>query len=413
MWSRLVAVALFVVVAVVVVAGCGETTSRLGGDAPAIGGLPDVAPMGWNSWNTFGCGVTEADVHAQADALVSTGLRDAGYRYVVIDDCWSATTRDGQGRLVADPVTFPSGMAAMGRYLHQRGLKFGIYAGAATQTCAQLLGNRAGSTGSEGHEQIDAHTFADWGVDYLKYDWCATDADHDRQLTAFTAMRDALRSVSRPIVYNINPNSGITDGAVPGATYDWGGVATMTRLSNNVIASWQTGAGPAGQQGIVDEIDAAAPLTDRVQPGAFLDPDALVVGAGNLTPAMGRTQMAMWAMLAAPLIASCDLTTMSPDTLRTLRSAAVIALDQDADVRAGRPVDDNPEIWQRGLRHGVAVSLTNRDSHPRTMAVRLSDLDLPESTTFTDAWSGRAVPTTDGWVSVLVAAHDTVLLTAG
>ena len=123
--------------------------------------------------------------------------------------------------------------------------------------------------------------------------------------------------------------------------------------------------------------------------------------------------MAMWAMLAAPLIASCDLTTMSPDTLRTLRSAAVIALDQDADVRAGRPVDDNPEIWQRGLRHGVAVSLTNRDSHPRTMAVRLSDLDLPESTTFTDAWSGRAVPTTDGWVSVLVAAHDTVLLTAG
>lgn len=394
------------------VAGCGDEPGRLGGDPPAISGLPTTPPMGWNSWNTFGCGVTEADVRAQADALVSTGLRDAGYRYVVIDDCWSATARDAQGRLVADPDRFPSGMAAMGTYLHGRGLKFGVYSGASEQTCTQLLGNRAGSTGSLGHEQTDAQTFAGWGVDYLKYDWCSTDADHDKQVKAFTAMRDALRSTNRPIVYNINPNSGLTGGVVPGAQYDWGGVATMTRLSNNVVGAWQTSAGPAGQQGIVDEIDAAVPLTGRVGQGAFLDPDALVVGSSGLTPAMGRTQMAMWSMLAAPLIASNDLTTMSPDTLSTLRNAAVIAVDQDKVVGAGSPVNDDPEIWKRAVDGGAVVSLTNRQNHPRAMSVRLSTLGLPAGEHLVNLWTGQQVPVRDGWVSVLVAARDTMLLSA-
>nr|EMP11860.2 alpha-galactosidase [Gordonia sp. NB41Y] len=399
----------------VALAGCApavDDPTRLGGEDAAIGGLPATPPMGWNSWNTFGCGITEQIVRAQADALVSSGLRDAGYTYVVVDDCWMAPTRAADGRLQADPVRFPSGMAALADYVHARGLGFGIYAGARGQTCAQFTGAYPGATGSGGLEQVDARTFAGWGVDFLKYDWCSSDTSHDTQVSAFTTMRDALRVTGRPIVYSINPNSGVA-GSVPGAEFDWGGIATMTRATNDITATWSTDSGPSGYQGVTDIVDAVAPLGSRVGPGAFVDPDMLVVGVGDtLTPADERTQMSMWAMLAAPLMAGNDLTTMSARTRAVLADAGVIGIDQDPRVQAGAPVGDDPEIFSRALGDkGLVVSLTNRADHPRTMSVALADLGLTGDTVVgVDAWTGVRHQASGGRLSVEVGVHDTALL---
>ncbi len=395
-------------------AGCmPDPPGRIGGAGVAIAGLPSTPPLGWNSWNTFGCDITEELIRSQADALVESGLRDSGYRYVVVDDCWGADHRAADGSLQADPQRFPSGMAALGRYLHDRGLGFGLYSGASAQTCTQYQGTYPGSTGSFGHETQDAATFADWQVDYLKYDWCSSDSDHDDQVAAFTAMRDALRATGRPIVYSINPNSGVS-GSVPGAEFDWGGVATMTRATNDITPAWSTDSGPSGFQGIVDIVDAIAPLGARVAPGSFLDPDMMVVGIGDdLTAAMDRTQMSMWAMMAAPLIAGNDLTQMSVQTLATLTNPAILALDQDERVSAGRPVDDDPEIWSRAVGDkGLVVSLTNRSDHPRTLSVSLASLGLVGDDTVVgvDAWTGNEYRAAHGELSVPVGVADTVVL---
>ncbi|WP_373691976.1 glycoside hydrolase family 27 protein [Gordonia mangrovi] len=392
-----------------------DPEGRIGGDGVAIDGLPATPPMGWNSWNTFGCNITEQIVREQADALVLTGLRDAGYRYVVVDDCWAAPERADDGSLQADPGRFPSGMAALGRYLHDRGLKFGLYAAADEKTCTQFLGTYPGATGSRGHEDADAQTFADWQVDYLKYDWCSSNSDHDAQVSAFTAMRDAIRDTGRPMVYSINPNSGVAD-SVPGAEFDWGGVATMTRVTNDITPVWSTNADDSGAQGVIDIVDAVAPLASRVEPSAFNDPDMLVVGVdGNpgLTLAQQRTQMSMWAMMAAPLIAGNDLTRMSTQTLDLLRNRAVIAIDQDGRVSAGAPVDDDPEVWARAVGDkGLVVSLTNRSDHPRAISVSLGSLGLVGDDTVgaVDAWTGRRYQAADGQLTVDVAVNDTVLL---
>ncbi|MFT4126732.1 MAG: glycoside hydrolase family 27 protein [Gordonia sp. (in: high G+C Gram-positive bacteria)] len=393
------------------VTGCSVTDSgsRIGGAGPAIPGLPATPPMGWNSWNTFGCGITEQIVRAQADALVASGLRDRGYTYVVVDDCWMAPHRDDAGRLRADPVRFPSGMAALADYVHARGLRFGLYGGATDQTCAQFVGTYPGAAGSGGHERTDATTFASWGVDFLKYDWCSLSNSHGQQVAAFTAMRDALRATGRPIVYSINPNSGVA-GSVPGMVDDWGGVATMTRATNDITPAFTTDDGVFAYQGITNIADTVAPLTGRVGRGAFVDPDMLVVGVGAVSPAMARTQMSLWAMMAAPLIAGNDLTTMSAQTRAILGAPAVLAIDQDRSVRAGAPVDGNPAIWSRRTAPGVVVSLTNRTTTPQTLSVAVDDVGAADATAAVDAWTGTRHPITDGRLTVTVAAHDTALL---
>lgn len=408
-----VVAAVVAVIAVLAAVACApQQEGRIGGDGPAIPGLAEVPPMGWNSWNTFGCRITEQIIRAQADALVSSGLRDAGYKYVIVDDCWAAPQRDSSGRLQADPVRFPSGMAALGDYLHQRGLLFGIYSGARDKTCTQFQGTYPGATGSGGHEAIDAQTFAGWGVDYLKYDWCSSDSSHDDQVSSFTAMRNALRDTDRRIVFAINPNSGVA-GSVPGAEFDWGGTATTTRVTNDVTPAWSTANGSSGYQGIVNIVDAAGPLTARVKPGSFIDPDMLVVGSSGLTPAQQRTQISMWSMMAAPLIAGNDLTNMSQQTLDTLRNTAIIAIDQDSRVVAGAMVDDDPEVWSRAIgEKGLVISLTNRADHARTLSVSLGSIGLvgDASVTGVDAWTGRSFTAQHGELSVPVGVHDTVVL---
>lgn len=397
-------------VAAIVLSGCSDAADDepIGGSGVAIPAAAAMPPMGWNSWNSFGCNIDEQKIEDQADAMVSSGMAAAGYRYVVIDDCWYSPDRDTDGSLVADPARFPSGIKALADRLHDQGLQLGIYSGASDLMCAQLAGAYPGRTGSEGHEEQDAATFASWGVDFVKYDWCSNDPDLDRQIRDFTAMRDAIRDTGRPMVYSINPNSGV-GARLPGAEHDWGGVATMTRVTNDITAAWTTGQGPDGYQGVRDIIDAAGEVTDRVSAGRWIDPDMLEIGVGDaLTPAQQRSHLAMWAMMAAPLIAGNDLTRMSPPTARLLTTPGVIAIDQDPLGTAGSPTELDRDIWTRQLSGGaLAVALFNPGDIAREMTVTPADLGIEG--TVTDAWTGapiRSAPT----ITMTVAPGDTAML---
>ncbi|TWS24752.1 glycoside hydrolase family 27 protein [Tsukamurella sputi] len=276
-----------------------------------------VAPtLGWDSWNVYGCGVTEDDVERQANGLVTSGLAAAGYRTVVVDDCWSAPDRGADGRLRANPSTFPSGMAALGAYLHARGLRFGLYASPGDRTCAQRSGAYPGRTGSAGTEDLDARTFAAWGVDYLKYDWCGSGTSRSAQVGAFRVMRDALARTGRTITYAINPNSGVA-GTVPGATGNWAGIADAVRVTNDVVPTWRTGAGPEGDQGIGDVLADVPPA-----PGTVRDLDMLVVGLPGVSDAQARTQILEWSRLGSPLILGCDVSALTPEVRALLTDAA-------------------------------------------------------------------------------------------
>ncbi|WP_298811259.1 glycoside hydrolase family 27 protein [uncultured Gordonia sp.] len=404
-------------VAVFAVGCTADPEDRIGGQRPAIDGVAKPPPMGWDSGPSLGCKVTEQSIHQQADALVSSGLREAGYRYVIVGDCWSAPERAADGALRPDPVRFPSGMAALGEYLHDRGLWFGLSSTAGTRTCAQHSGRSPGSTGSLGREARDAATFADWGVDYLSYDWCSGQSDREEQIAAFTAMRDALREVGKPIVYAINPNRGL-DATRPGSDAYWGGVATVTRVTGPTVPAWSSAGRDRKVQGVIEVIDALAPLAGRVRPGTYNDPGLLQVGiadgAGDLTESEQRTQFSMWAMMAAPLIIGVDLTTMPPSAVRTLTNGQIVRIDQDKRVSAGARVANNPEIWSRAVGDkGLVVSLTNRGKAPRKLSVALSDLGLVGDATVggVDAWTGERYRAVDGKLTVTVAAHDTAVLT--
>jgi alpha-galactosidase len=355
-----------------------------GSRSPALTGavLTRTPPMGIDNWNATGCSAafTEAYVHAEAEALLRTGLAAAGYRYVNLDDCWAAPQRDPAGRLVADPVRFPSGIAALADYVHQRGLLLGIYTSAGTRTCAS-----PGFPGALGHEQQDAATFAAWRVDYLKYDNCNPDGVDAR--TRYTAMAQALRSTGRPIVY---------------AICDWGdsrpwqwapGTAALWRITDDVTDTWG-GVAPILRTAVVLAGAAAGP--------GWNDPDLLETGNPGLRPDEQRTQFGVWAMLSAPLLISTDLAAATPDTLALLANRDVIALDQDPLAAPARLLRDDGAVLvlRRALADGGAalavVNLGDQQAHVT---------GLP-ATTARDLWTGRDV---DGR-SVTLAPHATALL---
>jgi alpha-galactosidase len=379
--------------------------------------------MGWNSWDSYGCTVNARIVEQAADTLVASGMRDAGYRYVVVDDCWFTPERTSSGALQADPARFPQGLRAVADYVHARGLKFGIYESPNARTCAQIGGTYPGSTGSAGHEALDARTFASWGVDYLKYDWCSTDANLDRQVAAFTRMRDALRATGRPIVYSINPNSDVL-GAPPGAVFDWSGIGTLWRATNDAYPGWALGQGLAGDQGIREIIDTAPWWTARSGPGHWADPDMLAIGVPGvlgtaypgLTPAEERTQFGMWALLSAPLIAGNALPYMNAGTWWLLTDRDVIAVDQDSLAAPATVVPGTDEkVWRRTLSDGsVAVALWNSGNTTTRITARLADLGLPTASAYLarNLWTG-AQTTVRNALDSQVPAHDTVLLRIG
>lgn len=389
------------------------------GVAPATFG-PRIAaalrpPMGWDSWNTFGCDIDEAKILAAARMLVSSGMRSAGYAYVIVDDCWQAPDRAPDGTLVADPVRFPRGMAALAAQIHDLGLKFGIYQSPRAKTCAEYVGTLPGATGAATHEEQDARVFAAWGVDYLKYDWCSPEGSVAEQASAFAAMDQALRATGRPVVYSINPNS---LHASTGPLYDWGQVADMWRTTQDITGSWHTGCPAAcstgGALGVIDILDVQAGLWRAAGPGHWNDPDMLEVGVhGTFTVTENRAHLAMWAMMAAPLIAGNDLTAMPPEVRGVLTDPDVIALDQDPVGRQARRVRGNgrTEIWTRPLADGsVAVALLNRSATTAVISTSAVEVQAPPAEEYAvfDLWSKTAT-TTPGVLVASVPPHGVAL----
>jgi alpha-galactosidase len=360
-----------------------------------------LPPMGWNSWNS-GIPLTEQTVTQTIDAMVSSGLRDAGYRYVNLDAGWAASTRDRDGKLEADPGRFPHGISALAGYAHDRGMRLGIYHSPFNQGCGQDP-----RIGGAGHERTDAQTFAEWGVDYLKYDWCRPEATHDAQVRYFVAMRDALRHTGRRIFYSVNPNS--SDDATAGARYDWSKIADMTRNSVDVVPAWgDDELWSRGLAGVVQGAGVSIPLARRSSPAHINDPDMMVIGIRwedfarthptmalgpaqpDLTDAELRAHFSLWAMLAAPMLAGNDVRAMTPQTLSILTNRDVIAVDQDPLVAQGHPLESDPRVWVKPLADGAAaVALTNAGATAGAVATTAAALGLPRSDCYRvrDLWA--------------------------
>ncbi|MFG3299615.1 glycoside hydrolase family 27 protein [Micromonospora chersina] len=372
-------------------------------------GVARTPPMGWNSWNSFGCNINETLIRQSADAIVASGMRDAGYQYVVVDDCWFNPNRDAAGNLQGDPGRFPSGMKALGDYLHGKGLKFGLYQVPVDRTCAQYFGSYPGATGSQGHEAQDARQFAAWGVDFLKYDWCSPNGTIDQQVATFARMRDALAATGRPIVYSINPNS---IHAKTGPQRNWGDVANMWRTTEDITNAWDTGQTNGYPMGIQNIINITVPLAGYARPGAFNDPDMMEVGRGGMTDTEMRSHFAMWAVLAAPLIAGNDVRSQSAATQSILTNRNLIAINQDGLGLQGTQVsfDGTWRVLAKPLANGdVAVALFNQGSATTTISTTAAAVGKTgTSFTLLDAWT-NATSTTGGAISASVPAHGTVV----
>ncbi|MBF4461762.1 MULTISPECIES: ricin-type beta-trefoil lectin domain protein [unclassified Rathayibacter] len=403
-WAMLTAV---VLAAAALLSVTPPAPSEAATNSPAL-----TPPLGWNSWNTFYCGIDEAKIRGAADAMVSSGMKDAGYEYVVVDDCWQSPNRAADGSLQADPVRFPSGMKALGDYIHSKGLKFGIYQAPRDKTCAQLFGATPGATGARGHEVQDANTFASWGVDFLKYDWCSQEGTLQEQIDAFTLMRDALRGTGRPIVYSINPNS-----AQPnrGAEYYWGDIADMWRTTEDITATWSSGCTADCFMGVTEILDVQAGLTAWNGPGHWNDPDMLEVGKNNvLSPTENRAHFGMWALMGSPLIAGNDITTMSADTRTILTNKRIIAVNQDPNGKqAARVRDDGDvEVWAKPMSDGsVTVGLLNRGGSSTAIRTTAAEIGLTTTTGYSveDLYTGGTSNST-GSIAASVPRHGLALL---
>ncbi|MEW2380038.1 ricin-type beta-trefoil lectin domain protein [Micromonospora sp. NPDC047812] len=372
-------------------------------------GVARTPPMGWNTWNTFGCSINETLIRQMADSIVTNGLRDLGYKYVVVDDCWFNPNRDAQGNLQAHPERFPSGMKALGDYLHARGLLFGLYQAPLEQTCAQYFDAFPGSTGSLGHEYQDARQFAAWGVDYLKYDWCSPTGTMNDQVARFGIMRDALAATGRPIVYSINPNS-IHEKTGP--QRNWSDVANLWRTTEDITNAWNTGQTNGYPMGIQNIVDVNVPLAGYAAPGGFNDPDMLEVGNGGMTDTEMRSHFALWSIMAAPLMMGNDLRSANAATLAILKNQNLVAINQDPLGRQAVQVsnDGTRRILAKRLADGdVAVALFNQGSSTTTIATTAAAIGKTGSSfTLRDAWT-NTTSTTTGSISASVPAHGTVV----
>ncbi len=361
--------------------------------------LAATPPMGWNSWNHFAGKIDDAGVRAQADAMVASGMRDAGYTYVNIDDTWQGA-RDAKGE-VHPNARFPD-MKPLADYVHAKGLKIGIYSSPGPKTCA-------GFEGSQGHEAQDAKTYAAWGMDYLKYDLCSLgtamiatgslDKAQVLELAAYQKMGAALAATGRPIVYSLC-QYGVAQ------VWRWGGSVggnlwrTTGDIEDRFPRMAAIGFGQAG-------------LSRFAKPGQWNDPDMLEIGNGGMNAVEYRTHMSLWALLAAPLLAGNDLSTMTSETAAILTHRGVIAIDQDPAGRQGDRVRaEGPlEIWARPLADGGrAVGLFNLSDVPAKVAVDFAEVGLKGAVKARDVWTGQPVSAPRGRYEALVAPHGVVLL---
>jgi alpha-galactosidase len=371
-------------------------------------GLALTPPMGWNSWNTFASDINEKVVRETADTMVASGMRDAGYTYIVIDDTWSKLERDAQGNLVADPVKFPSGMKALADYLHAKGFKFGIYSCAGMKTCG-------GFPGSWGHEFQDALTWASWGVDYLKYDWCDHGTADARD--AYKRMSDALKAAGRPVVFSLCEWG-------QNKPWEWAEpIGHLWRTTGDIYDSYD---GVKGwEHGWKRILDLQASLVENVGvdglnkfagPGHWNDPDMLEVGNGGLSLAESRAHFSFWCMLAAPLMAGNDVRHMTPEIRTLLTDKDVIAIDQDALGKEGFRALAEPgkqiEIWVRELSGGEwAVCVLNTGVTAADLTVEWNRLwTIKGKREVRDVWAKKQVGDTSKPYVAHVESHDVALL---
>jgi alpha-galactosidase len=367
-------------------------------------------PMGWNSWNKFACEVNEDIIRAMADAMATNGMKEAGYQYINIDDCWQGA-RDAQGFIQPDPVKFPSGMKALADYVHARGLKFGIYSDVGYLTCG-------GRSASRGHEFQDAATYAQWGVDYLKYDWC----NHEGLTApgAYTTMRDALLAAGRPVVFSL---------CEAGHSQPWlwaQDVGHLWRTTGDIFPVFDAVADHKTwmQCGVLPIVDREKPLRGAAGPGHWNDPDMLEVGNG-MSESEDRTHFSMWCMLAAPLISGNDLAHMSRATLQILNNQDAIAVDQDALGIQGFPyaTNANVEVWFKPLAGGDwAMCVLNRNPQAKAFSfdwqkeavldpLARRDANFAGSTySVKNLWTAAPAGTTREKLSVEIPGHDVVML---
>jgi alpha-galactosidase len=410
--------------------------------------------MGWNSWNS-GITLTEQTVRDTIDAMVRSGMRDAGYRYVNLDAGWAAPSRDRAGDLRADPDAFPDGIAGVARYAHDRGMLLGLYASPNSELCGLGPANA-----SAGHEAADARRFAAWGVDYLKYDWCLADTSHEDEVRLFTAMRDALRATGHRMVYSINPTVSTDPSA--GVAYDWSSIADMSRNTIDLLPVW-TNTSPAPQTftGVADQFASAAPVAPRSRPGHWNDADMLVVGVtwqgfvnrhpgmlagiaqpstltpdeleqaellkppspqvfaligaqrAGLTDVEQRAHFSLWAMLAAPLLAGNDIRSMSEQARAILTNPEIIAVDQDPLVIQATALPSDSRIMVKQLADGaVAVALFNAGPGPVSIETSTAAIGLKNQPCYRvrDMWTHTDTTTTGRIQARDIPAHGVVAL---
>jgi alpha-galactosidase len=359
---------------------------------PSLAQQPDVAPtppMGWNSWNHFAGRIDDQIVREQAKAMATSGMKKAGYQYIVIDDTW-AGDRDAQG-FIQPNKKFPD-MKALADYVHSLGLKFGIYSSPAAKTCA-------GYTGSRDHVQQDAETYAKWGVDYLKYDWCQRPGDPERLKAAYEEMHQALLKTGRPIVYSL-------------CEYGW---FQVWRWGASVGGNlWRTTGDVSDNYWAMSNIGFSQNgLQTFASPGHWNDPDMLEVGNGGMSEDGYRTQMSLWSILAAPLMAGNDLTKMTPYTIELLTNPEVIAVDQDPLGKQGyRVAEEGPlEVWMKPMSDGSkVVGLFNRQSTADPMTLNFDQIGIQGDATIRDLWLRKDLGTFKGKYSTYVPGQGVVLI---
>ena len=368
-------------------------------------GLTLTPPMGWNSWNKFACNVSEDLIKGTADAMVKSGMKNAGYEYIVIDDCWQVS-RDTNSNIVADAQRFPHGMKAVGDYIHSVGLKFGIYSDAGSKTCQ-------GRPGGLGHEYEDAIQYAAWGVDYLKYDWCNTTTQDAK--ASYANIRAALDASGRPIVLSI---------CEWGTAKPWlwgkevGG--NLWRTTGDISDKWEGSTkwpdGSCCSNGMLANLDLQVGLASYAGPGHWNDPDMLEVGNGGMTDTEYRSHFSLWSILAAPLIAGNDLRNMRREIQDILTNQEVIAVDQDSLGREGERVgkDGNLEVWAKQLKDGSrAVVLFNRGGTEEKITAAWDALGYPDhlAASVRDLWQHKDLGKFTGKFSSSVASHSVVMMT--
>jgi alpha-galactosidase len=351
--------------------------------------LASTPPMGWNSWNHFAEKVNARTIREQADAMVASGMKDAGYVYINIDDTWESK-RDAQGNI--QPNEKFRNMKALADYVHGKGLKLGIYSSPGPKTCA-------GFEGSLGHEEQDAQSYANWGIDYLKYDWCQPTGNVEEMKAAYTKMRDALKKTGRPIVFSL-------------CQYGWGDVwewgesvggnlwRTTGDIEDNYESMARIGFGQSGRE-------------KYAGPGHWNDPDMLEVGNGGMNEDEYRTHFSLWCLLAAPLIAGNDLSKMTPYTLDLLTNREVLAVDQDTLGKQGYPmVQEGPfEVWLKPMADGSkVVGLFNRSKEADKMTANFSHIGVTGEAAIRDLWLKKDVGNFKGKYSVYVPSHGVVLV---